>query len=74
MLPGKGYRTGPWPSKEVGGEGPPRWSSHLFPDLERREHSTTLLPTPQHKYTPGVCVCWDPCLNRREAFPGDGEH
>lgn len=19
------------------------------------------------------CVCWDPCLNRREAFPGDGE-
>lgn len=18
------------------------------------------------------CVCWDPCLDRREAFPGDG--
>lgn len=19
------------------------------------------------------CVCWDPCLDRREAFPGDGK-
>lgn len=49
----EGALTGHFPSKEVGGVRAPRWSPHLFPDLERRKHSP---PPPTHTYTPGVCV------------------
>lgn len=41
----------------------PRWSPELFPDLERRKHSTIFPPpnpplhhTYTHTHTPGVCT------------------
>lgn len=60
------------------GEGP-QVVPRSLPDLERRKHSTISphLPTPQHHtythtHTLQGWICWDPCLDRREAFPGDG--
>lgn len=66
------------PQQEGGRGRAPRWSPELFPDLERRKHSTIFPPpTPRsithtHTHTLQGCVRWDPCQDRREAFPGDG--
>ena len=66
------------PQQEGGRGRAPRWSPELFPDLERRKHSTIFPPptprsithTPTHPLQGRVRR--DPCLDRREAFPGEG--
>lgn len=56
------------------GEGPqvvPRsltWREGSIPPSPTPPHPTP----PYHTHSLQGWMCWDPCLDRREAFPGDG--
>ena len=70
---GRGTGLGTSPARRGWGEGP-QVVPRTLPGLERRKHST-ISPRPvihTHTHTLQGCVRWDPCLDRREAFPGDG--
>lgn len=72
---GRGTGLGTSPARRGWGEGP-QVVPRTLPGLERRKHSTIsprpVIHTHTHTHSLQGCVRWDPCLDRREAFPGDG--